>query len=110
MSEILGGVAEWLRENGIKTSYDVAYEEWQVKVRLSNFGMETFGCPYFVIFSVSGDPVKICWLDDTNLVLQDAHMLHQSWVTSSYILKGTGIPVSFELADPGFLDILLSKV
>ena len=86
MKEILGGISEWLHENGVRTNFDVAYQVWRHEAGL-------VVAPRLVIYSVYDKSDIILWIDGTSLML----------------LKGC-YKISFELADPGFLDDLLSKV
>ena len=119
MKEILGGIAEWLHENGVKTSFDVAYEEWVRITGLNIFESKLPSFPVLGILSMGNKSASFCWIDGSRLILL------KDWSKNSDPIRGIVYSFelanldrldlaiahwSFELADPGFLDDLLSKV
>ena len=85
MNEILGGIAEWLHEYGIRTNYDFIHQVW-----LGEAGK--LSPPRLIIYSATGKPKNILWIEGDRL------------------LQYGGVKHSFELADSGFLDELLLDV
>lgn len=110
MNEILGGIADWLHENGVKTSYDVVDEKWRRKVGFLNFIKKSSIYPILGVYSTDNNPIHFCWIDGTILKMRGALPIYQAGDIEPYPMMGTGTIVLFELADPGFLDELLSQV
>ena len=108
LNEILGGIADWLHENGIKTSYDVAYEEYRRQAMLPIFKLSSH---YLGIYSAGDKSDSVYCLEGGNFVLMNAAVLMNDSGELYMLISGLSpVQWSFELADPGFLDDLLSKV
>ena len=117
MEEILGGIAEWLHENGVKTDFDVTYEKWRRDSDLSLPSKNSWryiknppSLVYLGIYSIDDKPIHFCWIDGSRLLMNGVFEIQQADSTKPYIVVGTQVQNSFELSDPGFLDDLLAKV
>ena len=110
MDAIIGGVAEWLHENGIKTSLDTAYKNSRLDAGLLDLEIKSFISPVLGIYSNDDKLVRICWVRGDTLILQHVTATYQTGDMEPYLMVGVGTRILFELADPGFLDDLLSKV
>ena len=111
MIEVLGGIADWLHENGVKTSFDIAYEESRRKTSLPNFDRESLKLPVLGIYSAGDEPASFCWIDGSRLLMQEVSAAFLPGHLETYFYGGgrwNHIQSAFELADPGFLDNLLS--
>ena len=113
MNDIYGGIAEWLHENGVKTSYDVAYEKSRRDAGFPNFERKLPSFQVLGIYSADDHPICFCWTFGTRLFMND---VSRTFLTRDLDVYFYGVGEwrvfhhSFELADPGFLDILLSTI
>ena len=97
MNVILGGIADWLHENGVLIDIDIE--------KLHN--RRCFG-----IFSIGDKPAQILWIEGGYLLMQNALEIFIPGDLQPYIMMDLNEVVyfTFELADPGLLDDLLSKI
>ena len=110
--EILGGIADWLHENGVKTNFDIAYENWRLETGLPTFERKSHQHNYLGIYPIGDKPANFCWIEGDKLLLREVMYTYNLGEQESffYLMMCIDASMSFELGDPVFLDILLSAV
>ena len=108
MIKVLGGIAEWLHENGVKTNFDVTYEKWRLDSGLPVLGRMSPNRQYLGIYATNDKPAHLCWIDGVHLIVRNILVTQPAGLVEPIIIFRDAY-VLLELADPGFLDVLFSK-